>query len=152
MEFLFLRALRALGMPFACLIIALTVVLPAPVYAGSSSAFITGTVTNGGKPSAHVVVTAAGNNLTVKTTTEGKGDFSFPSVALGTYDVEARDGDLRGLVRDDLASGDCNVSHRTRQQRNRTRRPRSVQSLTIHGSGSGVVTDNAASARQLQWR
>ena len=78
MEFLFLRALRALGMPFACLIIALTVVLPAPVYAGSSSAFITGTVTNGGKPAAHVVVTAAGNNLTVKTTTDGKGHFSFP--------------------------------------------------------------------------
>ncbi|HTV72117.1 MAG TPA: TonB-dependent receptor [Candidatus Acidoferrales bacterium] len=119
-----------------------------PAYAGSSSAFITGTVANNGKPAAHVVVTAAGNNLTVKTATDSKGHFSFPPLALGTYDVEARDGDLRGLVRVDLGSGGASVSIALEKLAEiaHTIVSRS-QSLTVYGSGSDVVLNSTALTR-----
>ena len=90
--------------------VALLLLCAAPSYAVNASAFITGTVTNNGLPAAHVAVTASGNNLTVKTTTDAKGHFSFPPLALGSYDVEARNGDLRGLVRVDLGSGGVSLS------------------------------------------
>jgi hypothetical protein len=115
------------------------------VYAGNASAFITGTVTNDGKPVAHIAVTAAGNNLIAKTITDASGRFSFPPLALGTYDVEAREGDLHGLVRVDLGSGGASVSialeklaliaHAVVSQ---------SQSLALHGSGSDVVLNSTA--------
>jgi Carboxypeptidase regulatory-like domain len=71
------------------LAIAVMCVSAAPAYAVNASAFLTGTVTSKGRPMAHITVTASGNNLTVRTTTDAKGRFSFPPLALGTYDVES---------------------------------------------------------------
>jgi hypothetical protein len=128
--------------------VALLLLCAAPSYAVNASAFITGTVTSNGVPAAHVVVTASGNNLTVKTTTDAKGYFSFPPLALGSYDVEARNGDLRGLVRVDLGSGGASISIALEKL---TEIAHSVvsqsQSLTVHGSGSDVVLNGTALTR-----
>ena len=119
-----------------------------PVYAVNASAFITGTVTNEGKPAAHVAVTASGNNLTAKTTTDARGHFSFAPLALGTYDVEAREGDLRGIVRVDLGSGGATISIALEEL---TQIAHAVvsqsQSLVTHGSGSDVVLNSTALTR-----
>lgn len=128
--------------------VALLLLCAAPSYAVNASAFITGTVTNNGLPAAHVAVTASGNNLTVKTTTDARGHFSFPPLALGTYDVEARNGDLRGLVRVDLGSGGASISIALEKL---TEIEHAVvsqsQSLTVHGSGSDVVLNATALTR-----
>jgi TonB dependent receptor/Carboxypeptidase regulatory-like domain len=120
----------------------------APAYAVNSSAFLSGTVTNQGKPAAHVPVTASGNNLTAKTTTDARGHFSFPPLALGTYDVEAREGELRGLVRVDLGSGGASITIGLRKLAEIEHTVVSeAQSLTIHGSGSDVVLNSTALTR-----
>ena len=120
----------------------------ATAYAVNASAFLAGTVTNGGVSAAHVTVTASGNNLTVKTTTDARGRFSFPPLALGTYDVEARDGDLRGLVRVDLGSGGASITIALEKLTEIAHAVVSQsQSLTTHGSGSDVVLNSTALTR-----
>lgn len=116
--------------------------------AGGASGFLTGVVTRDGHPATGIAVTASGNDLTVRTTSDAKGHFAFPPLALGTYDVEARRGDLRGLVRVDLGSGGAAVSialvklseiaHAMITQ---------SQSLAVHGSGSDVVLNGTALTR-----
>ena len=120
----------------------------ATAYAVNASAFLAGTVTNGGVSAAHVTVTASGNNLTVKTTTDARGRFSFPPLALGTYDVEARDGDRRGLVRVDLGSGGASITIALEKLTEIAHTVVSQsQSLTTHGSGSDVVLNSTALTR-----
>ena len=119
-----------------------------PARAVNASAFLRGTVTRAGQPAAGVSVTASGNNQTIKTTTDAKGRFSFPPLALGTYDLEARGGELRGLARVDLGSGGAvipialvklsEIAHTVVTQ---------SQSLAIHGSGSDVVLNSTALTR-----
>ncbi len=129
------------GAPLAASIAALLIFLCAsPAYAVNASAFIRGRVTNEGRPAPNVSVTASGNNLTVRATTDAAGRFSFPPLAPGTYDVEAKTGDLLGLVRVDLAGGGAEIviplaklteiAHAVVSR---------TQSLAIHGSGSDVV-------------
>jgi outer membrane receptor for ferrienterochelin and colicins len=117
-------------------------------YAANASAFITGTVTNHGVPAADVTVTASGNNLTAKTRTDARGHFSFPPLALGTYDVEAYDHGLRGIVRVDLGSGGASISIALEKFATIAHVEVSqVQSLTIRGSGSDAVLNGTALTR-----
>ena len=111
-------------------------------YAVNASAFLSGTVTNDGVPVAGTRVSASGNNLSMHVTTNARGHFSFPPLPLGTYDVEAQNGDLRGTVRVNLGSGGATVEivltnlkeiHRVVVSR--------AQSDVIHGSGSDVVVN-----------
>lgn len=112
-------------------------------YAVNASAFLTGTVTSNGVPVAHVTVTASGNNFTAKTATDAKGHFSFPPLPLGTYDVAAQQGDLRGILRVDLASGGVNVSLAIGKLSEIAHvGVNEAQSLTLHGSGSDVVLNS----------
>ncbi|HTU81899.1 MAG TPA: TonB-dependent receptor, partial [Candidatus Acidoferrales bacterium] len=114
----------------------------------SASTFLTGTVTSKGAPVARAEVTASGNNLTVKTTTDAKGRFSFPPLATGTYDVEARRGDLHGIVRVDLAGGGATVTIAVTQLAEIAHTVvGQAQSLTVHGSGSDVVLNQTALTR-----
>jgi hypothetical protein len=137
------RATRVVSIAFA-----LVNLCAAPSYAVNASAFISGTVTIRGNPAVHVAVTASGNNLTAKTTTDTKGRFSFPPLALGTYDVEARNGDLRGIVRVDLGSGGASVAIVLKQLKEIAHAiVTQSQSLTVHGSGSDVVLNNTALTR-----
>jgi hypothetical protein len=129
----------------ALLIVALAFLWGEPAYAVNESAYITGTVTSYGKPVARVAVTAAGNNLTARTTTDSDGRFSFPPLALGTYDVEAREGSLVGLVRVDLGSGGASIGvelHTLAQIAHAV--VSEAQSLALHGSGSDVVLNSTA--------
>ncbi len=82
----------------------------APSRAANANAFLSGTVTQDGHPVARLEVTATGNNLTVKTTTDAQGHFAFPPLALGTYTVEAKSGDHQGNVRVDLSSGGATIT------------------------------------------
>jgi hypothetical protein len=128
--------------------IALLLLCLSPAYAVNASAFLSGTVTNEDVPVAHVPVTASGNNLTIKTQTDSKGHFSFPPLALGTYVVEAREGDLRGLVRVDLGSGGAAITIALEKLSEIAHTVVSVsQSAVTHGSGSDVVLNNTALTR-----
>lgn len=119
-----------------------------PSLAVNSRAFIAGTVTNEGKPAANVVVTASGNNLVVKTTTDARGHFSFPPLAVGTYVVEAREGDMIGVARVDLGSGGARVAIGLARLGEIAHAVVSEsQSLAIAGSGSDVVLNGTALTR-----
>src|ERR1700733_1912171 len=112
-------------------------------YAVNASAFLTGTVTNEGLPVSGARISAAGNNLTMNATTDARGHFSFPPLPLGSYDVEAKYGDLRGIVHVDLGSGGATVAillaRLTEIQHVVVSR---AQSDVIHGSGSDVVVNS----------
>ena len=128
-------------------VIALTLSLSCSVaaFAVNASATLAGTVTNQGTPVANVVVTARGNNLTLTTTTDEKGRFSFPPLALGTYDVAAQNGGLRGRVSVDLGSGGATVTIELGKlsEIGHTVVSR-AQTELIHGSGSDVVLNSTA--------
>ncbi len=127
------------------LAVTLTCVCAAPSYAVNASSFLSGTVTSKGLPISSARVTASGNNLTLNATTDARGHFSFPPLPLGTYDVEAKYRDLRGLVRVDLGSGGATVAIelRTLTEIEHVVVSR-AQSEVIHGSGSDVVLNGTA--------
>jgi hypothetical protein len=128
----------------AAIAAALSFSSPAPAFAVNASAFLTGTVTNKGLPVAGAQLTASGNNLTVKTKTDARGRFSFPPLPLGTYDVEGRFGNLRGILRVDLGSGGATVAivlvPLTEIEHVVVSR---AQAEVVHGSGSDVVLNSA---------
>src|SRR5580698_9728673 len=109
----------------------------APTGATSANAFLSGTVFNNGGPAGRVAVTASGNNLTVQAVTDNNGPFSFPPLALGTYDVEAQKGDLRALLRVDLG-GDGAVITLSLKALKQIGQVAVARSLPIRGSGSDV--------------
>jgi hypothetical protein len=55
--------------------------------AAQASTSLSGTVTAGGSPAANVTVTVSGNNLTLHTSTDAQGHFSFNALTVGTYTV-----------------------------------------------------------------
>ncbi len=102
-----MRIIPKLAMPFAAL---LSVLVASPVLAANASAYLSGTATQDGRPVAHLQVTATGNNVTVKTTTDDRGHFAFPPLLLGTYTVEAKSGDRQAIVRVDLSIGGAAIA------------------------------------------
>lgn len=113
-----------------------------PVDAAGSSAFLSGTVSANGAPAANVAVTASGNNMTATTTTDARGGFHFPPLAFGTYDVEARKGDLRALRRIDLG-GDGAVLSLNLENLKQIGQVVTSRTLPIRGSGSDVTLNSA---------
>jgi hypothetical protein len=81
----------------------------APALAGGATASISGEVTKAGMPAANVVVTAIGNQLTVKASTDASGRFTFPPLPVGTYDLFASEGDMQAYARVDLSSSGASV-------------------------------------------
>jgi hypothetical protein len=108
-----------------------------PASAAASSAFLTGNVTQGGLPAPGVAVTASGNNLVVRATTDATGRFSFPPLAFGSYDVEARKGDLRARLRVDLGSDGASI-HLPLERLRQIGQVAVARSLPIRGSGTDV--------------
>ncbi len=70
-----------LAVPLAVL---LSVLSTSPALASNTSAFLSGTVTQNGKPVGGARVSATGNNRTYKTTTDKRGHFAFPPFGVGT--------------------------------------------------------------------
>ncbi|MGH7727295.1 MAG: carboxypeptidase regulatory-like domain-containing protein, partial [Vulcanimicrobiaceae bacterium] len=130
-------AALAVGLALACAV---------PSYAVNLSAELTGTVTSAGRPLANVTVTARGNNQTVRATTDVNGRFAFPPLALGSYLVEAKAGDLQQRVVVDLANGEASVALALVPLREIGRTAVSRSPLT-RGSGSDVVLDRVALTR-----
>ncbi len=117
-----------------CALLALAFARPEAALAG---AFLTGAVTDAGAPVAGATVTAAGSNLVVHATTDPQGRFRFPDLPFGTYDVEARLGARRGLLRVDLTSGGATIALALRPLTEIVH-VSTAQSPPIHGSGSDV--------------
>ena len=113
--------------------------------AAAGGAPLWGSVTSGGKPVAGALVSASGNDLTARVVADGRGRFVFPSLALGTYEVEAREGNRAGVARVDLGSAGATVEIVLEQL---TEIAHAVvsrsQSPVIHGSGSDVVLNRTA--------
>src|SRR5580700_6467183 len=133
------RLLRSIG--GLTLTLALVLAVPPAARATSASAFLSGTVSSSGSPAAHVVVTASGNNFTVRTVTDERGRFSFPPLAFGTYDVEASKGDLRALLRVDLG-GDGAVVALSLQRLREIGAVAVSRALPIRCSGSDVTLNS----------
>jgi hypothetical protein len=113
-----------------------------PVDAASANAFLSGTVSANGAPVANVAVSASGNNMTATATTDARGRFHFPPLAFGTYDVEARKGDLRALRRIDLG-GDGAVLLLNLENLKQIGQVVTSRTLPIRGSGSDVTLNSA---------
>ncbi len=118
--------------------IAVSLVWAVPSGATNASAFLSGTVSIAGALAGQVEVTASGTNATVRTVTDAKGRFSFPPLALGTYDVEAHRGDLRARLRVDLG-GDGAVVTLSLAPLKEIGKVTVSRSLPIRGSGSDVT-------------
>src|SRR5579872_6729464 len=146
------QAFRALSAPMvargalAAAFLTLSIAWAAPSSAGNASAFLTGTVTSNGAPVAHALVTASENNLTAKASTDVGGRFTFPPLALGTYEVSVTQGDLRGDVRVDLGSGGADVVVGLQPLR-ALGHVVVTGSPPIHGSGSDVVLNSTTLTR-----
>ncbi|HEY4432868.1 MAG TPA: carboxypeptidase-like regulatory domain-containing protein, partial [Candidatus Cybelea sp.] len=76
-----------------------------PSYAANANAYLSGTVTKNGAPVSNVIVRVTGNSLKLKAVSDASGHFRFPPLPLGTYDITAEQGVLRGRVRADLNNG-----------------------------------------------
>ncbi len=73
---------------FVCAVSAAFVACAAAATAASTT-FVTGTVTDHGKPATGIPVSIAGNNIVQKTKTDDLGRFSFAALTVGTYTVTA---------------------------------------------------------------
>ena len=81
-----------------------------PAHAVEAGAYLSGTVTDNGKPVADAAVTASGNDRTLSTTTDEKGHFRFPPLLVGTYVVRASHDGKEAAARVDLGNDDATVS------------------------------------------
>lgn len=129
------------GIAVAIVGIAMSLICAGPAHSTSASAFLTGTVSIEGAPAARVEVVASGNDVTVRTLTNANGRFSFPPLALGTYNVEAHRGDLRARLRVDLGSDGAVVTLSLTPLK-QIGQVTVSRSLPIRGSGSDVTLNN----------
>ena len=71
---------------------------------------LTGTVSANGKPIAGANVTAVGSNVALHVKTDAQGKFVFPSVPIGTYDVDVSAPDGTASLRVDVPSAGAAVT------------------------------------------
>jgi outer membrane receptor protein involved in Fe transport len=77
---------------------------------GATNAFLSGVVTRDGAAVPAATVTASGNNVIQRTTSDTRGRFQFAALGLGTYDVSASAGDRSAKVRVDLGSSGASIT------------------------------------------
>ncbi len=134
-----------LGITAAVAAFILMFLCAAPSYAVNATAFLNGTVTNNGAPVADVMVTASGNDLTLQAKTDANGHFAFPPLPVGTYEIAAQSGSLRGGVRVDLGSEGAIVAISLRPLKEIGHVVvNASQAAVAHGSGSDVVLNSTA--------
>jgi outer membrane receptor protein involved in Fe transport len=114
--------------------------------AAAATAPLSGTVTKDGAPVPHAAVRCAGNNLQLTTTTDDRGRFVFPALALGTYDVEAGSGSELGRASVDLGSSGATVALALPGLK-QIGRVAVVRSQAIHGSGADQTLNSTALTR-----
>ncbi|MBV8531592.1 MAG: TonB-dependent receptor [Candidatus Eremiobacteraeota bacterium] len=124
----------------AFVIVGLALACSTGARAVNASAFLGGTVTESGRPVAHVTVTASGNNRTLRTSTDARGHFAFPPLAVGTYVIEVAAGDRRGRVRVELGSGGATIS--VPLELGEIAHTIVSRSQVVRGSGSDVVLNS----------
>jgi hypothetical protein len=123
-------------------------VCTAGAYAADATGFLAGTITNAGAPVAGAQVTATGNNLTQNTSSDAHGHFAFPPLAIGTYNVTAKSGDLSGKASVDLGGGGSTVTVDVSAQSQVIGQIVSsvpqVPATVIQGSGADTVLNSTA--------
>ena len=90
--------------------LAAAIVLCATSAAAAATSSLSGTVLSAGHPVEGAAVTAAGNNVVVRTTTGARGRFAFASLQPGTYELTANANGLRAKLRVEVASGGATVT------------------------------------------
>jgi hypothetical protein len=113
----------------------------------NGTAFLSGTVTKDGAPVSNAQVTVAGNHMTIATTTDANGRFSFPPLAVGSYHVTAKSGIDQGSISVDLGGGGATVAVQLGAPTEIGRvvvAPRQVPASVIQGSGSDVALNGTA--------
>ena len=130
----------------ALMAVALTFTSVTAAYAVNATASISGTVTKDGAPALNVSVTASGNNIVLKTTTDAKGRFEFPSMSFGTYDIEAGTADVRGRVSVDVGSSGATVTLALLGLKE-IGKVAIARSAPTRGSGSDVTLNSTALTR-----
>jgi hypothetical protein len=117
-----------------------------PACAAGANAYLSGVVTDGGRPVPGVRVTIAGNNLALHVTTDGAGRFSVSGLAPGSYDVQAARGDKAARARVDVGVAGASVVlalGRLAQLGHVT----VVGNAPLRGSGTDVVMNREMLAR-----
>jgi hypothetical protein len=141
----FLQRVRAL---FAiALVLTLTLTCATSAFAANANAFLSGTITNAGAPVAGATVTAAGNNHTLTTTSDARGHFAFPPLAVGSYLITASSGNLLGSLNVDLGTNGAAVAVALGQSQEIGRVAATQQQVpaeVIQGTGSDVVLNSQA--------
>jgi len=131
------------GFGAALTFILLVLFCTGPSFAGNPSAFISGTVMQNGKPIADAVVTASGNNRTLRTKTDVGGQFRFPPLTLGSYLLSAAYGKSAGEMHVDLTIGGAAITI-TLGSLKQIAEVAVRSASTIHGSGGDVVLNSTA--------
>jgi len=114
---------------------------PLSVLAASTS-FLSGVVTTGGRPAAGVPITATGNNTVAHATTDANGRFSFSTLAVGTYVVDARSGAGEATERLDLSSDGANLSLDLEPKEIGKSTVVTHAGTILHGSGTDLTLNN----------
>jgi len=135
------KALCAVSLACAALAVA-----NLPVLAANESAFLSGSVVAAGAPVAGAEVTVSGNDVTLRTTSDAHGRFSFPPLALGTYDVEASHGHLHAAVHVDLGTAGADLTLAL-VKLTALGHVLVTGSAPVHGSGNDVVLNSTAITR-----
>jgi hypothetical protein len=125
----------------ACLISLGLISTPLSVLAASTT-FLSGVVTTGGHPAAGVRITATGNNTVAHATADANGRFTFSTLAVGTYVVDARSDAGEATEHIDLSSDGANLSLDLE--------PKEIGNTTVvaharsplHGSGTDLTLNN----------
>jgi hypothetical protein len=131
----YLAVLAVLVVSFSC--------WPSPAFAGNSSAFLSGAVTESGHPVAGAQVTVAGNNRLYRVTTDQSGRFQFPPLTLGSYTVRVTYGNASGDARVDLTLGGANLTIPISTLKQIAAVAVNSAS-TVRGSGSDVVLNSTS--------
>lgn len=98
-----------LGAACIFLLCILTAARSATAVAATATAFLTGIVTENGTAVPNATVTAAGNRVVVRATSDARGRFSFSMLSAGTYRLSARANGREGSLAVELGSAGTHV-------------------------------------------
>jgi hypothetical protein len=134
--------------PFGAALILLFLSLAAPISApaATSTASLTGTITNKGLAVPNVAVSVSGNRQVLRATTDARGQFAFTSLPLGQYRVRAVANDLSGSLDVDLGSAGAAITIEISALK-RIGSVAVARAVPIRGSGADVTLNGTDLAR-----
>ena len=108
----------------------------------ATNGFLTGVVSKEGAPVAGATITASGNNVVARATSDARGRFQFASLVLGSYNLIVASGDLRAEARVDLGSAGAFVALALERPLQQIGNVAVVRSTSTRGSGSDTTLNS----------